>query len=198
MIHIDQVIEGCKKQKADCQKKLYQHFFGIMLGVCNRYLNSKEEAEEILNSGFLKIFVNINQYVGKGSFEGWMRRIMVHTCLDFLKSKQNRENSNYSNMSDVENAESFSDNLFFNAGMYSENLIENNYSHKEILQTVRYLPELTKTVLNLIVFEEHTHKEVAALLGISERTSQWHFSNAKKTLTEKLLKKETNNKAVGL
>lgn len=198
MLSIDQIIKGCKKQKADCQKILYQEYFSAMMGICNRYGASVEDAEEMLNNGFLKIFVNINQYQGKGSFEGWMRKIMVNACLDFLRSKQAKQTRLAANPSLIENESNYFDNTLYNQGVFDEIDTEKKYTKDELLRLLNQIPELSKTVFNLVVFEEYSHKEIAALLDIAERTSQWHLSNAKKALAEIILKKNNFNKVAGL
>jgi RNA polymerase sigma-70 factor (ECF subfamily) len=197
MLQLDQIIKGCKKQKADCQKILYQEYYSLMMSVCSRYGKTTEDAEEMMNNGFLKIFVNINKYEGKGSFEGWMRRIMVNSCLDFLKSKEYKLTTLSSTPTYVENADTYFDNTLYNKGVFAEMENELQYSKEVLLQLLVELPEPGKTIFNLIVFEEYSHKEVAECLQIAERTSQLHFSIARKTLAEKLVKKN-NYKIVSL
>ncbi len=197
-MQLDQIIKGCKKQKADCQKMLYQQYYSIMMAICNRYSSSLEDAEEMLNNGFLNIFIKIDQFEDKGSFEGWMKRTMVNCCLDFLKSKQAKQSKLVNSMPAVENESAYFDNTLYQQGAYDEIAIEEKYSLQELKQYLNYLSEPTKTVFNLSVFEEHSHKEIGLMLNMAERTSQWHLSNAKKTLAELLLKKNEVKKVVGL
>lgn len=198
MMQLDQIIKGCKKQNADCQKMLYQQYFSAMMNVCMRYGNSVQDAEEMLNNGFLKVFVNIQQYEGKGSFEGWMKRIMVNGCLDYLKRKENRFSKLNNIPESIENVETYFDNTLYDQGSFAELVTEQKYSYQELLKLLSTLPEPGKTIFNLVVFEEYSHKEVAAKLGIGERTSQLHYSNAKKMMAEQLVKKNIYNKVVGL
>jgi RNA polymerase sigma-70 factor (ECF subfamily) len=198
MLQIDQILKGCKKQNADCQKLLYQHYYGLMMSICNRYSSSIEDAEEMLNNGFLKIFVNVNQFEGKGSFEGWMKKIMINSCLDFIKSKQTKLGKLTSNPNNIDNESAFFDNSLFKQGEFVEIELEQKWAKDELWAFLNHLPEPTKTVFNLSVFEEYTHKEISVLLNMAERTSQWHLSNARKILGELILKKNNYKKAVGL
>jgi RNA polymerase sigma factor (sigma-70 family) len=195
MIQITEIIDGCKKQKPDCQKQLYQQYFGLMLTVCSRYTNKKQDAEEMLNNGFLKIFTNIGQYEGKGNFEGWMRKIMTNTCLDYLKLKQNREYNENIFLPNVENNDVILENLLFEKGNYSNSVLDDDCKVELVNETIKNLPQLTRTVVNLYVFEAYTHKEIGEMLNIAERTSQWHFSIAKKELIEKLTVNKLNKVA---
>ncbi len=195
MIHLDKIIDGCKKQQADCQKQLYQHYFGLMMSICSRYANTTQDAEEMLNNGFLKIFVNIVQYTGVGNFEGWMRKIMANVCLDYLKLKQNREYKANTFFPNNETNDAILDNLLYENGKFNQSKLDEQSNQNLILETLKDLPQLTKTIVNLYIFEEYTHKEIADLLNIAERTSQWHFSNAKKILVKKLTTNKLNKVA---
>jgi RNA polymerase sigma factor (sigma-70 family) len=195
-LQIEQIIKGCKKQKPECQKLLYQQNYSLMMSICGRYSNSVEDAEEMLNNGFLKIFVHINQFENKGSFDGWMKRVMVNSCLDYIKSKQFKLNKINTYDSGLVNENDFFDKNLYNQGVYSEIVFDENENVEELLKNLNSLPEVTKTVFNLFVFEEYTHKEISKVLEIAERTSQLHLSNAKKLLVDIYLKKN-NKKLVG-
>jgi RNA polymerase sigma factor (sigma-70 family) len=196
---MEQIIRGCKQRQADCQKLLYQQQFSPMMNICVRYAGTREDAEEMLNNGFLKIFSHIDQYEGKGSFEGWMKRVMVNACLDFLKSKSHRNNSKMVVLGgeDVLPADVF-DHALYKQGVFSENDNEKKFKAEELLGLVNILPEQTRTVFNLFVFEAYSHREIAELLDMAERTSQWHLSVARKTLSEALINKNYSQKIAGL
>jgi RNA polymerase sigma factor (sigma-70 family) len=195
---MDQIIRGCQQQLADCQKALYKQYFGLMMNICNRYANNREDAEEMLNNGFLKIFSNISQFEHKGSFEGWMKRIVVNSCLDYLKSKSYRNSARLVALPG-EGGEHEMDGLMFRQQHFDENLREEKYSREDLMQMLQSLPEQTRTVFNLFVFEEFSHKEIAEQLNMAERTSQWHLSNARKVLGEALInKKEHHQKVAGV
>jgi RNA polymerase sigma factor (sigma-70 family) len=196
MSSLDQILLGCQQQKAESQKQLYKSYFGTMMGIAKRYAATEEDAEEMMNNGFLKIFVNIDSYEGKGSLEGWMKRIMVNSCLDYLKQRQTKQQKLTSGLSISESSGEAHDGALYQQGMYDVNAMELTIEKDDILPMLSQLPELTKTVLNLFVFEEYTHKEIAQKLGIAERTSQWHMSNAKTILAKYLINKnELNTKA---
>ncbi len=188
-MQLDQLIVGCKKQKADCQKLLYKNYYNVLMSICTRYATTTEDAEEMFNNGFLKIFVHINQFEGKGSFEGWMKKTMVNTCLDFLKSKHIKSNVlSHSNM-EINANEDYFDSVLHKQGVYDTNASLAKWNDVELQQLFGQLPTLTKTVFNLYVFENYSHKEISSELGIAERTSQWHVSNAKKILIDALQNK---------
>ncbi len=184
MFELEKVIIGCKKQRAESQKLLYQQYFSVMMSICLRYANNTEDAEELMNNGFLKIFVNINSYEGKGSFEGWMKKTMVNNCLDYFKSKQYKTQQLFTTITNENDTEGHIERLMYSTGNFEQIEVNNKYNKQELLDMLNILPPLTKTVFNLVVFEEYSHKEVANEFGISERTSQWHFTNAKKQLSE--------------
>jgi RNA polymerase sigma factor (sigma-70 family) len=193
MFDLEKIVKGCKRQEAESQKNLYQHYFTQMFAICERYAGNKQDAEEMMNNGFYKIFVNINQYEGKGSFEGWMKKIMSNTCLDFFKTKVYKlQQKEVSYLAD-EKQEQFLESKLFEQGNYYTIEANKKIEKEELVAALQVLPELTKTVFNLIVFEEYSHKEIAEALNIAERTSQWHFSNAKKTLAELLTKNKIGN-----
>lgn len=196
---MEQIIRGCKQRQADCQKLLYQQQFSLMMNICTRYAGTREDAEEMLNNGFLKIFSCINQYEGKGSFEGWMKRVMVNACLDYLKSKTHRNNSKLVVMGgeDMPPDDVF-DHALYKQGIFSENDNEKKFNAQELLGLLNVLPEQTRTVFNLFVFESYSHKEISVLMDMAERTSQWHLSVARKTLSEALVNKNYSKKIAGL
>lgn len=151
----------------------------------------------MLNNGFLKIFVHINSYEGSGSLEGWMKRIMVNSCLDFLKQKDTKQRRLSSSVHyDSENGNGY-DTALYKQGLYDANGMEIIIEREDVLPMLNLLPEVTKIVFNLFVFEGYTHKEIANTLGVAERTSQWHMRNAKTILAEYILhKKNEQTKAV--
>lgn len=143
-----------------------------MFVVCQRYAKSREEAEEILQEGFMKVFENLQQFKFAGSFEGWVRRIMVNCALQKCRSR-----SRFFvpvNIDDVTYEHSVGEN------------ISSRLSTKELLQLIQQLPPIYKMVFNLYVFEGMKHREIAALLGISEGTSKSNLSDAR-TMLKKII-----------
>jgi RNA polymerase sigma factor (sigma-70 family) len=173
------IIKGCLKNDRTCQKALYEQFYSKMLGVCLRYSKTKDEAKDILHEGFMKVFNSLKNFNASGSFEGWIRRIMVNTAIDHLrKNKQN-----YLIVSTVYANEKA-------AGMQeeiSEDELVMHIDKEEILKAVQELTPAYRTVFNLYVIEEYTHKEIAEMLDISEGTSKSNLSKAKFNLKKNLM-----------
>ncbi len=170
---LKKLIQGCTDNNRRAQKVLYEKYFGTMMSISLRYCADWDESMEVVNSGFLKIFLKIKSYTGKGSFEGWMKRIIINTALDYLKSLKP-----YS--------EEIGDKNTFDNDYYIENTALNNFSVEDILKQVQTLPPMTRAVFNLYIMEGFKHKDIAAKLGISEGTSHWHLQNARKLLQEKI------------
>lgn len=152
-----------------------------MLGVCLRYSKDKDDALDILQDGFVKVFMNIKLYGGIGSFEGWVRRIIVNTAIDFFRKEKKsilNVNSDYVEASAEEIMdEDENDNEYL------------NISTEEIMKAVQQLTPAYRTVFNLYVVDGFTHKEVAAQLGINEGTSKSNLSKAKMNLKKMLVNK---------
>jgi RNA polymerase sigma-70 factor (ECF subfamily) len=170
---IQKLIKGLKRQDRKSQELIYQKYFGLMMSIGMRYCNNWDDAKEVVNSSFLKIFTKIDNYGGKGSFEGWMKRTVVNTALDFIKSKK------------FENV-GFDDINTYDEDVYIENEAAGNIDAEDILKLVQTLPDATRAVFNLYVLEGYKHKEISEKLGISEGTSHWHLLNARRLLKDKL------------
>lgn len=174
-----EIIKGCLKNDRASQKALYEHFYSKMLGVCLRYSNDSDEAKDVLHEAFLKVFTNLKNFTGSGSFEGWIRRIMVNTAIDQLrKNKQN-----YLIVSTVYANEKASDT----ADEMSDDDLSMHISQDDIVKAVQELTPAYRNVFNLYVVEEYTHKEIAEMLDISEGTSKSNLSKAKFNLKKNLL-----------
>jgi len=161
-----ELIQGCKKQDRKAQKLLYEQYSARFFGVCKRYMKDVETAEDVLVKGFLKIFDNINSFESKGSFEGWMQRIMVNECLMELRKKQDftiyLESSNLQPERDATALET----------LYEQ----------DILKLLEFLPIGCRTVFNLYIIEGYKHNEIAEKLNISEGTSKSQLNLAKEKL----------------
>jgi len=170
------IIKGCVAGKREFQKKLYETFSGKMLFVCYRYCKNREEAEDVLQDGFIKVFKHIGTFKFEGSFEGWVRRIMVNTAIEHIR-KQKQVHV----FDDVENIIESPESEFNITGKLNE---------KELLKMVHLLPDGYRTVFNMYAIEGYSHKEIAEALGIAEGTSKSQLSKAKeflKTLLHKYL-----------
>lgn len=169
MCKLDNIIDKCKKGDPKAAEKLYNMFASQMFALCIRYSRDRTEAEDNLQDGFLKVFESISQYAGRGSFEGWMKRIFIHIA--FEKYRKNNilkvvEEVPETNIADIE---------------------ENIYIPEEILfGFIEELPEKYKQVFSLYVIDEMQHKEIAALVGISEGTSKSNLSRAREILKRKI------------
>jgi RNA polymerase sigma factor (sigma-70 family) len=163
------LIEGCLRGDRKMQYELYQQFAPKMYGVCLRYAGNAEEAEDILQEGFIKIFNKIGSYRGDGSFEGWIRRIFVNTAIEHFRKKTYLQP-----ITEVE------ENTM--EGKYLSVL--DNLAEKDIIQLVQQLSPGYRTVFNMYVVEGYTHKQIAEALGISEGTSKSQLSRAKQILQD--------------
>lgn len=189
---LQQLLDGCKANDRAAQKALYYRYFNTFMCIAARYVNTQADAEEALNNAFLRIFKHTAKYSGKGSFEGWMKRIVVNCCLTYISRPGYTTQSRIIPLKDY----SLNEEAVFNASSVhiSSNGIEEKYNQEYLAQILMLLPETTRIVFNLYVFEEYNHSEIGALLGMAERTSQSHLAKARKILSEQLDKKELINK----
>lgn len=177
----EQLIEACLKGDRQSQSRLYNLYCQKMFVVCLRYSKTREEAEEILQEGFMKVFEFLHQYKFAGSFEGWMRKIMVNCALQKYRSK-----GSLRPVIDIESV----------TAEYGENEdIISKIGTKELLNMVQQLPPSYKMVFNLYVFEGMKHREIADLLGISEGTSKSNLSDAR-TILQKAVNKSLQSPQV--
>jgi len=167
---LQELIQGCSRNERVSQEKMYRLFYGRMMALVRRYIDQPDQAEEVLNNGFLRAFQRVGQYTFQGSFEGWLRKIMFHSVSDYVKQHV-RYNSNVVLVEKDEYIEKdHADRLYYN----------------QLLELVQALPEATRAVFNLSVMEGFTHKEIGKLLNISEGTSKWHLSEGRRQLKEKI------------
>jgi RNA polymerase sigma-70 factor (ECF subfamily) len=169
MINEADLLEGCIKGERKMQQELFDRFAPKMYGVCLRYAGNTEEAEDILQEGFIKIFKKIGSYRGEGSFEGWIRRIFVNTAIEHFRRKTYLQPITEKEESTVE-------------GTYLTVL--DNLAEKDIIGLVQQLSPGYRTVFNMYVVEGYTHKQIAEILGISEGTSKSQLSRAKLILQD--------------
>jgi RNA polymerase sigma-70 factor (ECF subfamily) len=170
-----QLIEGCKQKSELAREALYRRFCPPMRGVCYRYVGNREDAEDMLQEGFLKVFSHIDQYRQEGALEGWIRRVMVHTCINFLKRKKK-----LSEIVDILHAQT----------VYSVEPSAPSIMHaKQIVECIGLLPTGYRTVLNLYAIEGYAHREIAGMLDIEEGTSRSQYARARIMLQHILVKK---------
>jgi RNA polymerase sigma-70 factor (ECF subfamily) len=172
----EDIIAGCRKKNRAIQEQLYREHYSMYLKVCARYAKSMLDAEQLLNDGFLKIFTQIDNFKSAGSFAGWMHRIMVNTCLDYLRGSALKEEM----IMHVNSIPAEESNLAIgNDGIES-------IEFKELVKLIQSLPSMTRTVFNLYVFDGYNHKEISEQLTISEGTSHWHLHQARNMLQKKI------------
>ena len=176
MKSLERLISECKKQSPKGQKQLYERYTGLMFSICKRYIKSDADAEDVLQEGWFKIFTKVDQYQGQGSFEGWMKRIMVNQSLMHLR-KANKFNISL----EVTHIEPV-----FDQGTIS------NMAYNVIIQCLDLLPTGYRTVFNMYVIEGYKHREIGEILGVSINTSKSQLILAKKRLIEILKKKAIN------
>ncbi len=170
------ILQGCLHNQPVAQRELYNRFSPKMLAVCYRFAHNREDAEDMLQEAFIKVFSQIHTFQNKGAFEGWIRRIIVHTCINHLK-----KNKRFNESVDIINASSI---------QVREESIPSIVQAKQIVECIRLLPIGYRTVLNLYAIEGYSHKEIAAMLDIEESTSRSQYTRAKQMLEEILLKKK--------
>ncbi len=171
--NIENIIEGCRRKNPKAQRVLYEQMSARMYGVCLRYAGSVEDAQDVLHEGFIKVFEKIDQFQGKGAFEGWVRRIMVNTALEKYRSHFKIIN--------------IQDNILEAEEQGYEELAE-NLTANELLTFIQELSPKYRAVFDLYAIEGYTHKEISEMLNISEGTSKSNLSRARAILQEKVKK----------
>lgn len=177
---IDSLLEGCRKGERKAQEHLYKLLAPKMMGVCMRYAKDTDEAEDILQIGFIKVFQRVGEFRGEGSFEGWIRRIMVNSAIETY-----RKNLRSLNVVDIDDVHDQPQSTFDMSGL----------ELKDLMKLVQTLSNGYRLVFNMYVIEGFSHKEIAKELGISEGASKSQLSRARAILKEKILKMEGLNYA---
>ncbi|PCJ26190.1 MAG: RNA polymerase subunit sigma-70 [Flavobacteriales bacterium] len=180
---LDDIVKKCVKGDRKAQQELYKRFYGKMMGVCYRYTNNSEDAKDILQDGFVKVYSNLKKYNFEGSLEGWIRRIMVNTAIDHF-----RKNKNTYLVSDDDGY------ILEHSKVESADSIYSQFGESVIMEAIQSLSPAYKAVFNLNVIEGYQHKEIAQKLNISEGTSKSNLAKAKHNLKKILLNKETRLK----
>lgn len=170
MNELQEIIDGCKKSDRLAQRKLYENYAPRFMGICMRYLPQRDEAEDALTEAFIKIFDKIDTYSEQGSFEGWMRRVLVNECLMVLRKKKR--------MPFFENPDDTS------IPVEAKGL--SSLIQSDLLNLLTYLPDGYRTVFSLYVLDGYKHREIAEILGISINTSKSQLILARKRMIELL------------
>lgn len=168
---LDNIIKGCLKGDRKSQEQLYRIFSKRMFGLCLQYANNYDDASDILQDGFIKVFRKMEQYSGKGSFEGWVRRIMINTALERYRSQFHLY--------------PITENTLAGEDMVHEEVFE-KLSAKDLMKLVQTLPPRYRMVFNMYAIEGYPHKEIADMLGITIGTSKSNLSRAREILQRKV------------
>jgi len=160
-----ELVEGCLANDAKAQRFLYNKYAGKMMGVCLRYMKNREEAQDILQEGFIKVYQKIGQFKSTGPLGGWIRMVMINTALI-----QIRNNKKWENTIEVSSAYDLSTDDY---------TVLDKLSADELMRIINGLPDGYRTVFNLFVIEGYPHKEIAKMLEVSESTSKTQFRKAR-------------------
>lgn len=170
---LDTLISGCKKGERRYQQLLYQRYYGFAMAICLRYSNNYDQAVEIVNDGFLKVFTKLAMYNPQKSFKGWVRRIMINSAIDHYRKEQK-----HSGQTELDN---------HNAASVAPTVIQ-QMSFDEVVHQIQLLSPSYRAVFNLYVIDGYKHKEIGELLNITEGASKSNLSRARMHL-QKALKK---------
>ena len=168
-----QIIDGCCRNERKAQKALYERYASVLLGVCIRYSGRKDEAEDILQDGLIKIYFNIKDFAGKGSFINWMKKIMVNTAITHYH--RNLKHQYHQDIEDIREME-----------IKGVSLSSADFTREELANVIKELPAGYRMVFNLYAIEGYKHKEIAEMLEIDVNTSKSQYSRAKGLIRKKL------------
>ena len=172
-----EIITACINRDERAEHELYKATYGYLMSICLRYSNSREEAREMLNLGFLRILTNLRKYKLETSFNAWIHKVMVNVLIDeYRKKKIHKERIEY-----VENYDEIEEDTEVNSALIKMDVAQ---IHALIVQ----LPPVSQKVFNLYAIDGFSHKEIADLLGISEGTSRWHLNFSRQRLQEMIIK----------
>ena len=173
------IIDGCRRGERRAQQQVFERYYRLMFGVCLRYISDHDSVQDVLQEGFLKVFSNIEGYTSKGSFEGWIRRIMVNTAIDFIRRRRalGWESGDESTMEALESDDPLPDELDEEA----------HFTVQDVLAAMSHLTPVYRAVFNLYVFENLGHQEIADELGITVGTSKSNLAKARRNIRHHLL-----------
>ena len=169
------ILKGCMQGKHSAQRELFERYSRTLLGVCNRYAQSIEEAEDIMQEGFVKIFLNIKHFKGEGSLMAWMRRIMINTAITHYHRM--RKHRYHDDIADIKETD-----------MEEMSWEESDFTREELFKVIQKMPEGYRMVFNMYAVEGYKNREIAEILEIDENTSKSQYSRARRWLQERLIK----------
>ncbi len=173
MLDEKEIIEGCCRNERKAQKALYERYASILLGVCIRYSGRRDEAEDILQDGLIKVYFNIKDFAGKGSFINWMKKIMVNTAITHYH--RNLKHHYHQDIEDIRETD-----------IEGTSLDTAEFTREELLKVIKGLPHGYRMVFNLYAVEGFKHKEIARMLEVDVNTSKSQYSRAKSLIRKKL------------
>ncbi len=169
------LVEGCLKNQRDSQKKLYEKYAPMMLGICMRYVNCKDEAEDIMVEGFMKVFLSLDSYKEESSLYYWIKKVMVNNAISYYrKNAKHYQSVSIDEVNSNEVEDTFND-------------METNINQKELFGIIQEMPEFLRIVMNLRAFDGYSYSQIAEILDISEVTCRTRFCKAKQWLEERLV-----------
>ena len=171
MTQLDEIIKGCVSGKSEAQEALYKKYSKKLFGICLRYTKDYSAAEDVLQEGFIKIFTNISSFKGTGSFEGWIRRVIINTALERFRKQFQMYPITEVNESEL--------------GLKYDNILS-DISATDLLNLIKDLPPAYRMVFNLYAIDGYSHKEIGEMLNISTGTSKSNLSRARKLLQAKI------------
>lgn len=181
---LSDIIEGCKNGQPPALEAFYERFYGYAMTVCMAYSNDPEDAKEILNDGFMKVFKNLKNLKSMEALLPWLRQIMVNTALDYFRRNQNRKTTERL------------DNHVIDEPYLNDEGVLAKMSAEEILSLLQALPPAPRMVFGLYVLEGYSHQEIAQQLGIGESTSRAYLSEANKQLRRALTQNQKNDERI--
>jgi len=174
---LHQLIRGCIKQDRKYQKMLYKAFYGFSMGICLRYAGNRDEAAEVMNQGFFKVFTHIESFDTSRPFKAWLGKIMMNVSIDFY-----RANLKMAYTEDLDQAEHVSDG----------DIADKNLNYNDLLAMVQKLPQAYRTVFNLFAIEGYSHEEIATMLNINAGTSKSNLHKARQKLKQMIFKADSS------
>jgi RNA polymerase sigma factor (sigma-70 family) len=176
----DQIIRGCIEGKRKAYSLLFNNYAPVMLGVCMRYCKNRIDAEDVMQDGFIKVFSQIHKFRREGSFEGWIKRIMINAAIDNYQT--NLKHAFHEDVDEISQSSGLADDPESDDDLPAEM----NIPHHKLMEMIQELPDGYRMVFNLFAIENYNHKEIASLLGVSENTSKTQLLKARKALRKKI------------
>lgn len=176
------IVDGCLRNDRKCQKMIFEMYYGKMMSACLRYITDRDEAQDVLQDGFIKVFNSIAKFDFNGSFEGWVRRIIVNTAIDYIRKKKK-------DIFQVTDHEFIMNNYSEEADEKEDDNIYLSLKNQEIVDAIKELSPAYRTVFSMYVIDGYSHQQIAEMLNINIGTSKSNLAKARQNL-QKLLKEK--------